>query len=186
MLWAGLTGPPSRRSRILNAVGKVEIRMAEKPNQQIPEIPLRVFAEAQAIRARKFGREVTPFDKAVSGAVIRAAELAMNDVRRDAATSFRVVTAPTGSGKSVSAASVATVLYHIDPTFSCAFVVGTVRQVDEMGLLLSEFLGKGLVTVWSTNQVRSGLELWEEVLTNLIDKRGNSSITSTMPMIPIA
>jgi hypothetical protein len=109
------------------------------------------FAAARLEQAQKHGRPLTPFDNAIGDAVLRAATLAMEDVakgRDDVA--FRVVTAPTGSGKSCSAAAVIASAFRSDPQFTCAYVVETIRQADEMGEVIAELIGRDNVTVWTS------------------------------------
>lgn len=77
--------------------------------------------------------------------------MAMDDVREDRNDKvFRVVSAPTGSGKTCSAAAVIHAATLVIPGFTCAYVVQTIRQVDEVGMLIQELVGDNGVTVWTS------------------------------------
>ena len=90
-------------------------------NTNITAAPLtyRAFIDVRAAQAQSFGRPLSHFDRAVSDAVFRATCLAMDDVRQDCRDKvFRVVSAPTGSGKTVSVAAAIMAAYMTDASFT--------------------------------------------------------------------
>lgn len=92
---------------------------------------------------------VTPIGEAVGECVFRATHLAMQDVEdNEGHRYFRVVNAPTASGKTTS---VAAAIYAAFSTrdFSCAYVVETIRQVEEVGKMIGDLIGPANVTVWT-------------------------------------
>ena len=90
------------------------------------------FEAAQQEQADRHGRALTPFDKSVGGIVARASISAMRDVRDQHPTrNFHVVSAPTGSGKTVSSIAFVAAAAWTDPDWSCAYVVETVRPFFE-------------------------------------------------------
>lgn len=64
--------------------------------------------------------------------------------------SFRVLCAPTGSGKSTSAAALIASGVRTIPGFSAAFITETVKQADDTGALIAKLIGADAVTVWSS------------------------------------
>lgn len=120
-------------------------------------IPHAFFATLERQRLLH-GRPLTSFDRAIGNVILRASMLAMDDVQQHRTDrNFKVVSAPTGSGKSTSAVALAAALYDLDPQFSAAFIVDTGRQCDEVYQLLKELLtDSDDVVVWSTyHDIRS-------------------------------
>jgi hypothetical protein len=93
----------------------------------------------------------TEYEDQIANAVLQASRLAIQDVEHGRAdVSFRVVSAPTGSGKSIGSLAVA-LAGSFNDEFSAAFVVETIRQVDELGHDLRQMMrDPSLVTVWSS------------------------------------
>jgi len=110
----------------------------------------KAFLAAREEQITSHGRKVSSFDRAIGNAVYRAASLAMKDVRdNDHSKRFRVVTAPTGSGKSCSAYAMIAAGFRSDPTFSAAYIVPTVALADRVGEAIAELIGKENVAVWT-------------------------------------
>jgi len=107
-----------------------------------------------AMRLRQAGihqRAVTPFDDKISAIVFRAAELARNDVvNGDQDITFRVASAATGSGKTVSALAYMATAFESDPKFSAAYIVTTIRQADEIAVDLATLIGSENICVWTS------------------------------------
>ena len=77
-------------------------------------------------------RRTNVFDRRVELAMWSAARLAMNDVKRQVQhPSVKVVSAPTGSGKTMASIAFAATMLREDPEFTCAFVVNEIRQAQE-------------------------------------------------------
>ncbi len=111
----------------------------------------RAFDDARVVQADLHGKTLNPFDRDVGRVVLRGSTLAMDDVRQDRSDKvFRVVSAPTGSGKSCGAAAVISAAMRVVPMFTRAYVVETIRQADEIGLLIGELVGNDSVTVWTS------------------------------------
>ena len=111
----------------------------------------RAFDDARAVQAELHGKTLNPFDVAVGRVVLQGSKLAMADVAGSCTDKvFRVVSAPTGSGKSTGAAAVISAALGVIPGFSCAYVVETIRQADEIGLLIGQLIGNDNVTVWTS------------------------------------
>ena len=111
----------------------------------------RAFDDARVVQADLHGKPLNPFDRDVGRVVLQGSTLAMDDVRQDRSDKvFRVVSAPTGSGKSCGAAAVISAAMRVIPGFTCAYVVETIRQADEIGLLIGELVGNSNVTVWTS------------------------------------
>jgi hypothetical protein len=109
------------------------------------------FGAARQKQAELHNTSLTPVATAVGKAVLRASSLAMDDVEQDLqGRAFRVVSAPTGSGKSLGAAALIAAAYRTDPAFTCAYVVETVALADEMGAMIGALIGNENVTVWTT------------------------------------
>ena len=124
----------------------------------------RAFDDARVAQAEQHANPLHDFDRDVGRAVLQGAALAMRDVVEDRSDKvFRYVSAPTGSGKSCSAAAVIAAATLVIPEFTCAYVVQTVRQVDETGVLIRELVGDNGVTVW-TNAHNAKLDEEERAL----------------------
>ncbi len=102
-------------------------------------------------QAEKHGRNLSDFDRKVAHAVYVGASLARQDQEENNTDrNFRVVTAPTGSGKTCSTVAYITAAFRVLPKFTCAYVVDTIRQADEVGRMLIDLLGETPVTVWTS------------------------------------
>ncbi len=110
------------------------------------------FASVRRHQTMVNGRTLTPFDTKVGDVIFHAARLAMEDVIAGR-PKVRVVSAPTGSGKSQSSIALAVAGLRQDPTFSAAFVVETASQAEQVYrdivALLDDEETKDVV-VWST------------------------------------
>lgn len=108
------------------------------------------FTKVRARQAMLRVKTISPFDTKVGNSIFQAAYLALSD-HRQGRKKFRVVSAPTGSGKTSSALCVASALYSTDPTSSCAFVVDTIRAAEDLyGEALSIFPEGADIAVWTT------------------------------------
>jgi hypothetical protein len=74
-------------------------------------------------------RSTIPFEAKVGEVMLAIAEHVMTD-RRPIMPPF---TAPTGAGKSTSAAALEVAGWRADPDFSCAFVIEAMRGCQETG-----------------------------------------------------
>jgi hypothetical protein len=108
------------------------------------------FDVSRLCQALWYNRAWTDYEDSVAAAVLHASRLALQDVDQERNDlTFRVVSAPTGSGKTIGSLAVASAGVF-DPTFSAAFVVETIRQVDEVGRELINLVGAEHVKVWSS------------------------------------
>lgn len=135
-------------------------------SRSMPTLSLQAFQEARRDQAEGQGRILTPFDHAVGTAVYQAVSLAMEDVHLDRREkAFRVVSAPTGAGKTSSAAAVIAAAFKTLPDFTCAYVVETIRQADETGGEIARMIGERNVTVWSSgHDAAAGEEARKEIM----------------------
>ena len=111
-----------------------------------------LFDGHRAHQVAKFGREMTPTDRAAGDVVFNAAVAAVEDVRlqrRD--VSMRTVSLATGLGKSTSAYSFIAAATKLDSEFSAAYIVPTIRMGLEVQAGIEELLGEYTTTLWSTH-----------------------------------
>ncbi|MCK1694585.1 DEAD/DEAH box helicase family protein [Bradyrhizobium sp. 144] len=99
-------------------------------------------------QARLRNRDITKFDREVSQSIFTAGLLAVEDSIRSVAQ-YRVVSAPTGSGKSSYAQAFAKAFIEVDPEGSVLFVVETIQQAEDMYGDMSALVGKTNVAVWT-------------------------------------
>ena len=111
------------------------------------------FAQMRAKQHRLHARHETAFDLKVDALVWRVAELAMGDATAGR-SKVRVVSAPTGSGKTNATAALAAAgLVAQDATFTAAFVVEYAEQAEDLYRKLLALLPEhlhGEVVVWTT------------------------------------
>jgi hypothetical protein len=108
------------------------------------------FGRMRATQAALNDRALTCFDEAVGNVVLRAAGMAMDDVQaRRRGIAFRVVSCPTGSGKTMSAVAMIAAGYKADRRFSAAYIVDTVRQAEEVRSDIAKLIGPENVTCWT-------------------------------------
>ncbi|MEZ2142648.1 hypothetical protein AAE026_10090 [Bradyrhizobium sp. DN5] len=100
-------------------------------------------------QARLRNREITKFDREVSQSIFTAGLLAIEDSDRGVAQ-YRVVSAPTGSGKSSYTQAFAKAFIELRPEGSVLFLVETIQQADDMYREMSALLGKANVAIWTS------------------------------------
>ena len=104
--------------------------------------------------AEQRGGTLSFFDDKVSEVVFRAAELAirdraLNDTKRR--PTFRVVSAPTGSGKTSCTMAFIAAMLESDPAFTAAIIMETCLSCDDVYRDLVSIVGPEEVSVWSKN-----------------------------------
>ncbi|WIO73368.1 DEAD/DEAH box helicase family protein [Porticoccaceae bacterium LTM1] len=118
-----------------------------------PQLLRQAFTEVRGKQVLLQKRESIAINDQVADAIYRASMMAMDDVfegRHHSA--FKYVTAPTGTGKSTSSVAFAVAARGCSPKFTCAFVVETIRQCDEIYRELTRLLPPESVedvVVWS-------------------------------------
>lgn len=109
------------------------------------------FSTFRSLQATLRGRPLTPTDHTATDVILKAATLAMQDVAdNERRIAFRVVSLPTGAGKTQGALAFMAAGYTSDPTFTAAYIVPTIRLADEAADDLEALAGPGSVTVYST------------------------------------
>jgi len=108
----------------------------------------KAYESALITQAKMRNQQVTAFSRKVADSVFTAALLAIKDNQFDEA-SYRVVSAPTGSGKSSCAQALIGAYVKVFPDASVLFLVETVRQADELYLDMRGLLGEATVAVWT-------------------------------------
>jgi hypothetical protein len=96
------------------------------------------------------GRSLTPFDLKVGDAVFNGATLAMEDAEHDRDVSFRVVSCPTGSGKTSASLAFIAAGFGTDPGFTAAYVTDTIAQAEEVRRELALLVGVENVVCWTS------------------------------------
>jgi hypothetical protein len=99
-------------------------------------------------QARQRNREITPFDRQVSQSIFHAGLLAIADHKSNEPL-YRVVSAPTGSGKSSYAQAFIKAYVEVIPDGSVLFLVETIRQAEDTYRDMSSLIGVANVAVWS-------------------------------------
>ncbi len=99
-------------------------------------------------QARLRNREITKFDREVAQSILTAGLLALEDNDRDIAQ-YRVVSAPTGSGKSSYAQAFARAVIEAHPEGSVLFLVDTIQQAEDTYREMSALVGQANVAVWT-------------------------------------
>src|SRR6056297_547944 len=107
------------------------------------------FEKMMAKQEKVQGRKLTGFTKDIYRVLLKTATLTAKDTQEGHGPAFRPVSAPTGSGKSTGAAVVIAAAYQATPSFSCAYLVDTVHQAEQMGHLIGQLVGRDNVTVWT-------------------------------------
>jgi len=114
---------------------------------------LKKFEEAYdaaiQLQARSRNKEITKFDREVSQSILCAGMLAIEDRTRDVAQ-YRVVSAPTGSGKSSYAQALIKAYIEVFPDASVLFLVETIAQAEDTYRSISALIGKENVAVWTS------------------------------------
>ncbi|MDA9441641.1 hypothetical protein XH98_21650 [Bradyrhizobium sp. CCBAU 51745] len=100
-------------------------------------------------QARLRNRKITKFDREVSQSVFAAGLLAIEDSDRGVAQ-YRVVSAPTGSGKSSYTQAFAKAFIKVCPEGSVLFLVETIQQAEDIYREMSALLGKANVAIWTS------------------------------------
>jgi hypothetical protein len=108
------------------------------------------FARRREAQAVLRGRSLTPFDIKVGEAVFNGAMLAMEDAEKDRDVSFRVVSCPTGSGKTSASLAFIAAAFETDPGFTAAYVTDTIAQAEEVRRELALLVGGENVTCWTS------------------------------------
>lgn len=107
------------------------------------------YEEAIQKQARLRNRDITRFDREVSQSIFTAGLLAIEDSDRGVAQ-YRVVSAPTGSGKSSYTQAFAKAFIEVHPEGSVLFLVETIQQADDTYREISALVGKANVAIWTS------------------------------------
>lgn len=108
------------------------------------------FESARHLLAKRHGRDITEFDRKINLMTWSMGRLSLADSRSDPPPHrIRVVSAPTGAGKTMSTCAFAATMLKADPEYSCAFVVETINQAQEVYDELSEMVPKQDLVIWS-------------------------------------
>lgn len=108
------------------------------------------FRQALERQAGRQNRQISPLNEAVAKMIFNAANKAIRDTRANPSnTSFKVVSAPTGSSKTNSALAFACAMYTYDPTFTCAFIVEEITQAEAIYQELAHEIPKVDLGVWT-------------------------------------
>ncbi|MGO4712139.1 hypothetical protein [Bradyrhizobium sp. 2TAF24] len=99
-------------------------------------------------QAQRRNQTVTPFSQTVSDSVFSAGILAMRD-REAGVAQYRIVPAPTGSGKSSCAQAFIKALTDTMPDGSVLYLVETRRHADDVYREMSALIGASRVAVWT-------------------------------------
>ncbi len=106
-----------------------------------------------------FGREFTDIDAKASLVVLDAAMRATTEVKRGTGHSMmQVVSLGTGLGKSTSAFALIATLARLDPEFTAAYVVPTIRMAIEAQEGIELLLGEGSTVLWSSYHKHAGVD----------------------------
>lgn len=99
-------------------------------------------------QARQRGKPVTPFAKEVSDSIFTAGLLAIEDNQLSVAQ-YRVVSAPTGSGKSSYAQALIKAYISVVPQASVLYLVETVRQAEDIYRDMVSLIEETQIAVWT-------------------------------------
>jgi hypothetical protein len=99
-------------------------------------------------QAKQRNQSITPFARKVSESIFTAGLLAMEDSYHDVAQ-YRVVSAPTGSGKSSYAQAFIKAYIEVVPRSSVLYLVETRRQADDIYREMSDLVGENKVAIWT-------------------------------------
>ncbi|MEK9285689.1 DEAD/DEAH box helicase family protein [Bradyrhizobium sp. ISRA442] len=105
-------------------------------------------------QARLRNKQITKFDREVAQAIFTAGLLAIEDSQCGVAQ-YRVVSAPTGSGKSSYAQAFAKAVTQAHPEGSVLFLVETIQQAEDTYRDMRTLIGKANVAVWTSAHDRS-------------------------------
>src|SRR4051812_14711614 len=97
-------------------------------------------------QAQQRNQAVTPFARKVADSIFTACFLAMEDRNQDVAQ-YRVVSAPTGSGKSSYAQAFIQAYVDTVPDCSVLYLVETIRQAEDIYRDLTRLVGEDRVGV---------------------------------------
>lgn len=100
-------------------------------------------------QAKSRNHELTPFDWEVAQSVYTAGLLALED-SQTGVSQYRVVSAPTGSGKSSFAQAFIRAYIKAFPNPSALFLVETIDQAEDVYQAMSTLLGPSSVAVWTS------------------------------------
>ena len=89
------------------------------------------YEAAIQAQAQQRKQQVTPFARTVAQSIFTAGLLAMEDSYQDVAQ-YRVVSAPTGSGKSSYAQAFIKAYIEVVPDASVLYLVETIRQAADI------------------------------------------------------
>lgn len=105
-----------------------------------------------------FDREFTPIDQKASQVIFDAASRAIKEVDRGTKQSMmHVVSLGTGLGKSTSAFAFIATKASLDPEFTAAYVVPTIRMAIEAQEGIELLLGEGSTVLWSSYHKHVGV-----------------------------
>lgn len=110
------------------------------------------FDEALERIAYSQGRKNSPLNYAVARLLFNTANKAMDDTRQNKPPkTFNVISAPTGSSKTVSAVAYAISKFLSDPNFTASFIVNEVRNAEDVYqmLIADELMSEDDVGVWT-------------------------------------
>lgn len=97
---------------------------------------------------------LTPFDNDVAECIFNAGSLALQDNEQGLAQ-YRVVSAPTGSGKSSYAQAFIKAYLTTDDSASVLYLVETIHQAEDVFYALRPLLDEDQVAVWTTAHDRN-------------------------------
>lgn len=117
------------------------------------------FLAALDTQAADRGRSITAFDRSVAATILDAGRQAMQDRASDHAM-YRVVSAPTGSGKSSFAFGLITALVETQPDASAVFLCQTIDQCEETYRELVKLIGTARLAIWTGAHDRSRTDDW--------------------------
>lgn len=107
------------------------------------------FQMAIEKQAKARNHELTPFDWEVAKSIYLAGLLALEDSKSDMSR-YRVVSAPTGSGKSSYAQAFIRAYLDASHHASVLFLVETIDQADDTYQAMRDLLGRSSVAVWTS------------------------------------
>ena len=118
------------------------------------------FVEMRAKQAQLLGRTLTPTDEAAGRVIFDTAIAAARDVQDDCHNvAMRSVALSTGTGKSTSAYAFMAAAARVDPEFSAAYIVPTVRMGIEAQDGIEALLGPESAVLWSSYHKPKGRDL---------------------------
>ncbi|MDT4737061.1 hypothetical protein [Bradyrhizobium sp. WYCCWR 12699] len=106
------------------------------------------YESALQEQARQRNQIITPFARRVSQSIFSAGLLAMTDSSHNVAQ-YRVVSAPTGSGKSSYALAFIKAYVETVPDATALYLVETIRQAEDIYRDMSRLIGLDKVAIWT-------------------------------------